>query len=76
MNIAKNLNEFKSDLMDIMEGYYPSFKFEKTIFKIDMEDGSIKMRRGPKTQSILPSSDNMTLEELVEEVIKKYEEFK
>lgn len=76
MVIAKNYFELENCIYDLINGYYYQFKFEKTIFKLNKEDGSIKFRRGPKTKVILPSSEDLSIKEMIDEVINKYEEFK
>lgn len=75
MVIAKNFEELANCVSDLICGYYSKFKFKKTTFKMNEEDGSIKLQRGPKTKVLLPSSEDLSEEEMIEEIIEEYKKF-
>lgn len=72
---AKNLKEFKNCLYDIMSGMYSSFEYEGTKFDMDEEIGSILMTNGSKKKNLFPENEDADIDELIDEVVIKYEEF-
>lgn len=85
MVIVKNISEFKNAIQNMIEGEISEFKYNKTTFTMNEEDGSITMSRPSfkkggieypaKSESILPSRDDMDEYEMIDEVVNKYNEF-
>jgi len=76
IRIANSLSEVREFLVEMMEGSISSFSFEGTNFNMDEDDGSINLENGTKKKKLLPDGESTYILDQVEEVIKKYEEFK